>query len=133
MGSSGSGILARAILFALMLPLALSSTFPVFARVIAGPAVHVCHCEVRGGHSACACPICHPERTDLRLSMESIRGQCGDEDPIFGAALAIALPPTPSVAILRAPVSAPPALVPALGAPEIDLPPPTPPPRLPLV
>jgi hypothetical protein len=128
-----SRAVVRAVLFVLVLPLALSSTLPAFARAVEGPAVHVCHCEVKGGHSTCACRICHPERKDLRLSKESIRGQCGDENPVFGASLAIALPPAPAVTIPRAPVTASAVLRLRSLSPDVVLSPPTPPPRLSLV
>jgi hypothetical protein len=114
----------------LVLPLALSSALPVLARVCGGPAVHVCHCEARGGVDTCACPICNPDRDDLAYSEESIRGECGDRDRVFGAALGAAVAPPAGFAIL------PPELVAALPSPRMPrLPslhhaPPTPPPRL---
>src|SRR5580704_12802683 len=55
------------LVLALVLPLALSSALPMFARALGGPAVHVCHCAVSGGHSTCGCPICNPDRDDLQL------------------------------------------------------------------
>ena len=85
--------LTRALFFALvLLPLAFSSSLPAYARIVSGQAAHVCACETRGGHTTCACPICHPDREDLRLTEESIRGRCGDDDVTFGAALDAALP-----------------------------------------
>jgi hypothetical protein len=128
-----SFVFVRVVLFALLLPLGLSGTLPVFARALGGPRVHVCRCEAKGGHSTCACPICHPDRKDYRLSKESIRGQCGDEDPVFGADLAIALPPSRAFTVVRAPVSPSPAAPLESAAPELVLPPPLPPPRVCLV
>jgi hypothetical protein len=128
-----SFVFVRVVLFALLLPLGLSGTLPVFARALGGPRVHVCRCEAKGGHSTCACPICHPDRKDYRLSEESIRGQCGDEDLVFGAALAISLPPSSAFTVQRAPVSPSARPSPESAAPELVLPPPTPPPRLSLV
>jgi hypothetical protein len=121
---------AHVFVLALVLPLALSSALPMFARALGGPVVHVCKCEIRGGHSTCGCPICNPDRDDLRLSEASIRGQCGDEDLAFGAALGSAVAPPAGFVVL------PPELAGALGPapapriPGVFLPPPTPPPRL---
>jgi hypothetical protein len=120
-------------LLVLALPLALSTAMPVFARVMGGPAVHVCRCAVRGGHSTCACPVCHPDRLHLRLGKESIRGQCGDEDPVFGAEQMPALPLGVGPDVLRALKSAPPLRSSTRLLPDVVLSPPTPPPRLPLV
>jgi len=48
--------------------------------------VHVCHCQA--SHQDCLCVKCHPDNEDLRLSEESLRGQCGDDDVIaFGKAM----------------------------------------------
>jgi hypothetical protein len=114
---------------ALLLPLALSSALPMFARVLGGPAVHVCKCEIRGGHSTCGCPICNPDRDDLRLSESSIRGKCGDDDLTFGAALGSAVAPPAGVTVLPPDVTGVlrPVLPPRLAA--VFLTPPTPPPR----
>jgi len=62
----------RALVFALMLPLAFSAGLPALARVLHGPATHVCHCEARGGHTSCACPVCHPDDSELAFSDEAI-------------------------------------------------------------
>ena len=64
----------------LVIPLALSWSLPALARVVAGPPVHVCHCDMRHGHATCACPKCFPERQELAFSEDALRGQCGDED-----------------------------------------------------
>lgn len=84
----------------LVLPLALSSALPIFAQVLGGPTPHVCHCEIRGGHSTCACPICNPDRDDLKLNEVSLRGKCGDDDLTFGAALGSAVPAPAGVTII---------------------------------
>jgi hypothetical protein len=120
----------RALVIALLLPLALSAGLPTLARALGGAAVHVCQCEARAGHSACACPICHPDDEGLRISEESIRGKCGADDLAFGGALGVAVL-TASFVVLPAPSAAheaeaaPPALA-SRAARE----PPTPPPRL---
>ncbi len=113
----------------LALPLALSSALPTFAYALGGPATHVCKCEIRGGHSTCGCPICNPDRDDLRLSEASIRGKCGDEDLAFGAALGSAVAPPAGFVVLPPDMSG--ALEPALAPrlPSLFLTPPTPPPR----
>ena|SRR5438552_14364889 len=120
----------RAVLFAfLVFPLSLSAAFPAFARWAAGPAAHVCHCEVSGGHSTCACPICHVDVPEYRLSETSLRGVCGDADPVFSAAHGVAV--LPATLSLRAPAfdRAAARRDVALPLDSIDLPPPTPPPR----
>ena len=74
----------------LLLPLALASSLPAFARAIGGPAAHVCHCAASlHGEVTCACPLCNPDRDDLATSDEAIRGQCGDDDIVYGAKLGL--------------------------------------------
>jgi hypothetical protein len=118
----------RALVFALLLPLAFTSGLPMLARVLHGPATHVCHCEMRGGHSTCACPICHAGDPELTFSDASIRGRCGDEDVAFGApfgfavvapAFRVSLAPLVGRAETRAPPS-----VRARALPEPSVPPP---------
>jgi hypothetical protein len=118
---------------ALVLPLALSSALPIFARVLGGPQVHVCHCAMHGGESTCGCPICNPDRDDLQLSEESIRGKCGDDDLAFGAALGTAVAPPAGFTIIPPDITGetPSAVSPRL--PLVFLTPPTPPPRFALV
>ena len=114
---------------ALILPLALSSALPIFARVAGGPVPHVCHCDVRAGHSTCACSICNPDRDDLKLTQASLRGKCGDDDSVFGATLGAAVAPPPGVTVIPPDVTreASPAI--SLRLALVFLPPPTPPPR----
>jgi hypothetical protein len=123
----------HALVFALVLPLALSSALPTFARLVGGPAPHVCHCELRGGHTACGCPICHPDRDDLWLTGASLRGTCGDEDVVFGASLGFAILAAPGMMVVPADVTreAAPGELSRLSA--VLLTPPTPPPRSTLV
>lgn len=120
------------LVLALILPLALSSALPAFARVVAGPAPHVCHCQMSGGHTAMSdCPICNPERDadDVWVSVASLRGTCGDEDIVFGATLGLAVLAPPGVRILPPEVrrEAPPGAPLRLAA--VFVTPPTPPPR----
>lgn len=73
----------RWLVLVLIVPVALSFSLPAFARVVAGPPVHVCHCELRHGHghegeSTCACPKCFPDREELGFSEDALRGHCGD-------------------------------------------------------
>jgi hypothetical protein len=116
---------------ALILPLALSSALPAFARIVAGPTPHVCHCEMHGGRGAMSdCPICNPDRDDMGVSEVSLRGTCGDEDAVvFGATLGVAVLAPPGVTIVppdgtrNALPSAP------LRIAAVFVAPPTPPPR----
>jgi hypothetical protein len=117
------------LVLALVLPLALSSALPMFARAFSGPAVHVCHCDIRGGHSTCACPVCNPDRDDLTLSEASLRGKCGDDDLAFGASLGSAVAPPPGVVVVPPDLTGEqaPGIPPRLAL--VFLTPPTPPPR----
>ena len=101
----------------------------MFARVFGGPTAHVCHCDIRSGHSTCACPICNPDRDDLRLSEASLRGECGDDDLAFGATLGFAVAPPPGVVVVPPDPTGEEA--PGTPAPRalVFLTPPTPPPR----
>jgi hypothetical protein len=115
---------------ALVLPLALSSALPAFARVVAGPTPHVCHCEMSGGHGAMSdCPICNPERKGLWPSEVSLRNRCGDEDVVFGASLGFAVLAPPRVAIPPPAVSRGVRPADPLRLAAIFVTPPTPPPR----
>lgn len=64
---------------------AVGAALPAWARTIAGPEAHVCHCETRGGHAHCACPVCFPElkdgNDDLFAGVPSMSGRCGKDDP----------------------------------------------------
>jgi hypothetical protein len=117
------------LVLALVLPLALSSALPIFARAAGGPTPHVCQCAIRGGHSTCGCPVCNPDRDDLRLSEASIRGKCGDDDAVFGAALGSAVAAPAGFTVIPPNVTrvAPPSLWPRLAT--VFRTPPTPPPR----
>ena len=60
---------------------ALGTFLPLYAKLVAGPKAHVCHCESSAsGHARCACPICFPELADEPISTETMTGRCGDDD-----------------------------------------------------
>ncbi len=113
----------------LVLPLALSSALPFFARIAGGPAPHVCHCALSGGHSTCACPICNPDRDDLKLNEVSLRGKCGDDDVAFGGALGRCVSQPAGFAVIPPDLTGEiaPSRLPSLHS--VFLTPPTPPPR----
>jgi hypothetical protein len=71
----------------LALFVALGASMPAYARLLAGPQPHVCHCETSsGGHAHCACPICFPELRaddDLLIGGGVAKGVCGDDDPAY--------------------------------------------------
>jgi hypothetical protein len=117
------------LVLALVLPLAFSSALPIFARVLGGPVPHICQCATHGGHSTCGCPICNPDRDDLRLNEVSLRGKCGDDDVAFGASLGSAVAPPAGVTILPADVAVAPSPSVANHLTPVFLTPPTPPPR----
>lgn len=71
--------LALTLLVAMLV--AFGSAAPAYARVLFGPAEHVCHCEARGGHATCGCPICFPElAADDDGVLPTAKGRCGDDD-----------------------------------------------------
>ncbi|MBS2012919.1 MAG: hypothetical protein JST00_08535 [Deltaproteobacteria bacterium] len=78
---------SRALVVALVLMVAVGAALPAWARTIAGPEAHVCHCETRGGHAHCACPICFPElkdaNDDLVTGVPAMSSRCGKDDPGF--------------------------------------------------
>jgi hypothetical protein len=81
----------------LALLVALGPSTGFYAKLVAGRAAHVCHCEVRGGHATCACPICFPElRGDDDGDVATMKGVCGDDDPVVRAASYPAVALTPS-------------------------------------
>ena len=70
---------------------------PAYARLVAGPQPHVCHCETRGGHAHCACPICFPElrgADDLLAGFGGgvAKGVCGDDDPVYRPVIDLGVP-----------------------------------------
>lgn len=69
---------------------AFGGMLPALTRLLGGPPVHVCHCEVRGGHATCACPRCNAELRDDEDAdaYGTLRTTCGDDDEAtFGKAL----------------------------------------------
>lgn len=71
----------RALVALLAALVAAGAALPVLARLHAGEHAHVCHCDTRGGHAACACPVCFPElQDDDALGHASVSGKCGDDD-----------------------------------------------------
>lgn len=120
-------MLVRALVFALALPLATSGALPLWAQLAGVEGPHVCHCSVE--KHDCVCPKCNPEHEDmLRLSSESLKGRCGDDDVGFGGkAICAVLSSSSTLTPIAARV-----LVPAPPAPPTPLAPrepPTPPPR----
>jgi hypothetical protein len=112
----------------LALPLAGSSALSALARFIVDADAHVCACAKTPGHRACACPVCE-HQADLRSRVATLRGRCGEDAPAFGAGLAPAIAPSPT---LLPPVPrGRPAVARAVAAPPSDVyvSPPTPPPR----
>lgn len=97
----------RAIVLVLGLSLGGGSAWPMLAALFVGE-VHVCHCHA--SHQDCLCVKCHPDNDDMRVSEESVRGQCGDDDVIaFGKAIRatvheamVSVPRSPFVAVVAA-------------------------------
>ncbi|MBX3185371.1 MAG: hypothetical protein KF819_00085 [Labilithrix sp.] len=103
---------------------ALGASLPTYARILGGPEAHACHCETRGGHAHCACPICFPELRSPDDGFESVlKGVCGDDDlarvtaPVDRATphdRVIVLDPPEAVILLPLPERAPPRWRPVL-------------------
>ena len=84
-------------IFALLV--ALGPSAPSLARMISGPPAHACHCDVRGGHGHCACPICFPELAardahSVDPTAPIATGACGDEDPAWRTLAVPGIPPS---------------------------------------
>jgi hypothetical protein len=117
----------RLLALGLVLPVLLGAHLPWLARVIAGPAAHVCRCDAH--HTDCACPICFPDREDLKKNELAVRAPCGDADEAFGTVAFPAVLAAPVVVVPRAPVA---FAVPVFAVPSIahgPSPPDPPPPR----
>ena len=84
----------------LALPVLLGPSLPFFARMVAGPRAHVCHCDAK--HTSCACPICFPDREDLKKNELAVSGPCGDEDPVFTTTALPAVMSPPVVVVAKA-------------------------------
>ena len=119
--------LLRAIVLALLLPLASSGALPFWAQLAGVEGPHVCHCSIE--KHDCICPKCHPDHEEeLLFSSESLTGRCGDDEVAFGGKAICAVLPASSVI---APMVTRTAIAPAFLWTPSDLarPPPTPPPR----
>lgn len=100
---------------------------PVVARVLIG-VDHICHCKA--SEHDCVCVRCQPDRVDLWLAEESVKGQCGDDDAfpsaegvrMLGSAPFVVTPP-PCTRIAA-------KVVAALRLDEPPRSPPVPPPRV---
>lgn len=98
--------LLRSALVAVALVISLGPAAGFYTKLLAGEPAHVCHCEVRGGHSLCACPICFPELRDEHDhdhedgGRPAIRGVCGDEAPVLRSFAFVAIPPTVVTGVL---------------------------------
>jgi hypothetical protein len=74
---------------------------PTYVRLTIGGADHACHCEARGGHAACACPICFPDLDEDGVRHDvSVKGRCGDDDPGWRT---LAQPSVPTTGFVVAP------------------------------
>ena len=119
--------LLRALVLALLLPLASSGALPVWARLVGVEAPHVCHCSLE--KHDCVCPRCNPDlEEDMLFTSEALTGRCGDDEVAFGGKAICAVLPATSV---LAPIAARTTIVRASVRPIADYarPPPTPPPR----
>jgi len=89
---------ARFAVGVLALLVALGPFSRFYAKLLAGESSHVCHCEIEGGHAACACPICFPElRSPDDAEVVTVKGACGDPTPLFRGAVQPAFLPSPLV------------------------------------
>lgn len=95
-------MLVRALVLFLAAWVSLGPATGFATKLLAGEHAHVCHCEVRGGHATCACPICIPSlRDDDDHVLPTFKGTCGDDDPLLRhAAEPMVLPAMQVVAVL---------------------------------
>lgn len=117
----------RVALCALILPLASAGALPSWVAMLV-PEAHVCHCSVE--RHECFCVKCHPDRTELAVSEESISGRCGDDETPYGAGKLLAVVPA-AFSVVPAVLHTPVAFgVGIWSVPEsVFVPPPTPPPE----
>lgn len=121
---------AKVLVLVLGITVALSWAMPALARAAVGPGPHVCHCEIRNGHSTCTCAKCFPER-DLSFSEDTLRGQCGDDEAVLRETRFLDVGAPPSGFVIARPFQVVP-----FGPRESSEPerptraPPTPPPRI---
>ncbi len=122
---------AKVLVLVLGLTVALSWAMPALARAAVGPGPHVCHCEIRNGHSTCTCAKCFPDREDLAFSEDSLRGHCGDDEAVLRESrfLDVGTPPGGFV-IVRPFRLVPLELDESPAPPRAPRAPPTPPPRI---
>lgn len=118
--------LLRALVTALLLPLATAGALPSWALLAEVEAAHVCHCSLE--KHDCVCAKCNPEQEEMLLSSESLTGRCGDDDVAFPGKLLVAvLPPSGVLAPIVVRVSGDAAVPHPPESPSRA--PPTPPPR----
>ena len=115
----------------LSLLVAVGPAAPSYAHLVAGPAVHNCHCEARGGHAECACPICFPElrSPDDAFAPNLLKSSCGDDEPGWRSDAPRAVPSS-TLVVVAAPLPervAPP--LPMMAPPRLALTPDPRPPR----
>ncbi|MBX3187301.1 MAG: hypothetical protein KF819_09805 [Labilithrix sp.] len=79
----------------------LGAALPWYAKSLAGPTPHVCHCETGRGHASCACPICFPslDDDDSAVAEGAVSGRCGDDEVGFRLDLDRGLPLRGAIAI----------------------------------
>ena len=122
-----AALLLRALVFALVLPLATSGALPLWAQLAGVEAPHVCHCSIE--KHDCVCARCNPDlEEDLLVTSESLTGRCGDDEVAFGGKAICAVLPAGSI---LAPIASRTSIASPVCVPVDDLAraPPTPPPR----
>jgi hypothetical protein len=119
--------LLRALVFALVLPLASSGALPFWAQLAGVDGPHVCHCSLE--KHDCVCARCNPDHEDeMLLTSESLKGRCGDDELAFaGKAICAVLPPSTVLAPIASRLWI--ELPASRDISDVTLPPPTPPPR----
>lgn len=89
----------RAIVFVLVSSIATLGALPFWAQLAGVEGPHVCHCSTE--KHDCICVKCHPDRDDMVLSTESLKGRCGDDEIAFGGKAFAAIPPASSIVLTR--------------------------------
>jgi hypothetical protein len=116
----------RLLALALVLPLALSSALPSFARMLGDSSATACACHMSRDRVHCDCPMCSHGPADRRLMAI---GQCTDHEPAFGGSVGLAVPPPAGGLLVATSTEAGAPPVAPAAIPDVHLTPPTPPPR----
>ena len=82
----------RALVIALTVALGSAGTLPLWATLLGVEGPHACHCS--RDHHDCVCARCHTDPdAAMRISSETLKARCGDDEVVYGGHRAIAITP----------------------------------------